>query len=66
VENQNTHKPLLWKGNSLLVLPSISFLNGQGNSIMKGDRLLLIYLAKVEEGLAPLNLHMGLVNTTFF
>lgn len=26
---------------------------------MKGDRLRLIYLAKVEEGLAPLNIHMG-------
>lgn len=34
--------------------------------IMKGDSLHLIYLAKVEEGLASLNTHMGLISTTFF
>lgn len=38
----------------------------QGNCIMKGDSLHLIYLAKVEEGLASLNTHMGLISTTFF
>lgn len=66
VENQNTFKPLRWKGKSLLVLPSIAFLNGQGNIIMKGDSLHLIYLAKVEERLASLNNHMGLISTTVF
>lgn len=66
VESQNTFKPLRWKGKSLLVLPLIAFLNGQGNIIMKGDSLHLIYLAKVEEGLASLKNHMGLISTTVF
>lgn len=38
----------------------------QGNSIMKGESLHLIYLAKVKEGLASLNTYMGLISTTFF
>lgn len=38
----------------------------QGNSIMKGDNLHLIYLAKVQEGLASLNTHMGFISTAFF
>lgn len=44
----------------------LSFLNGQENSIMKGDGLQLIYLANTEEGLAPLNTNMGLISSTFF
>lgn len=38
----------------------------QGNSIMKGDSLHLIYLVKVDEGLASLNMHTELISTTFF
>lgn len=57
------------KKKSLLVpfiFKYLSFLNGQENSIMKGDGLQLIYLANTEEGLAPLNTNMGLISSTFF